>query len=613
MPVEMAPPTSFSNLPQIQGTENPNALQGLQVGQQLNLQRQMAPMQVQGAQLQLQQQQMDMQDQANMRRAWMDSGGDLDRMQTLATKYGVGPKTMIAMNQSILAQKTAMSTLTKDQLGNLTEKNNMVKPVIDNILAEKDDANLPNAWAAGEQALISRGILKPGEAQPYPGSREAIQSYSNTLVAHDQLAKDQTAGAAAGRAGAMTSEAATAATREGAELPGQKAAAAVAQRASASQFLSGIAPGPQARGSYDQARDSYIQGGGDPIAFPPSAAAFDETGAWKPGMQGIVQRSGMTSEQRTQADQAAANAAKQIPGRDVPLPADVEAQHVKIARESRPALQTAVPGLGGGPGPDASKLTGEEYLNTLPPGTAAQVRAINEGRAVMPSGSTRSQAAIQIRNAVFQAYPGYSDQASQVRKAFTTGPDGRNIGALNTATVHLDQLSDAATALKTGDAQLINRAMNALKTSFGAAAPTNFEALKNAVAGELASALKGNATDPEIANVARSIQAANSPAQLSGVVETNLHVLGAKLSTYQQRYQQQIPGDQAWNPILPAARGVFQKHGFDPTAAAGNQGGGNQGGAQTPKFNVGDSVMYQGRAHKVTSIDPQSGKLTLAP
>jgi len=187
MPVEMAPPTSFSNLPQIQGTENPNALQGLQVGQQLNLQRQMAPMQVQGAQLQLQQQQMDMQDQANMRRAWMDSGGDLDRMQTLATKYGVGPKTMIAMNQSILAQKTAMSTLTKDQLGNLTEKNNMVKPVIDNILAEKDDANLPNAWAAGEQALISRGILKPGEAQPYPGSREAIQSYSNTLVAHDQL------------------------------------------------------------------------------------------------------------------------------------------------------------------------------------------------------------------------------------------------------------------------------------------------------------------------------------------------------------------------------------------------------------------------------------------
>jgi len=33
----------------------------------------------------------------------------------------------------------------------------------------------------------------------------------------------------------------------------------------------------------------------------------------------------------------------------------------------------------------------------------------------------------------------------------------------------------------------------------------------------------------------------------------------------------------------------------------------------TPKFKVGDSVNYQGKPHTVTAVDPQTGKLTLAP
>jgi len=48
----------------------------------------------------------------------------------------------------------------------------------------------------------------------------------------------------------------------------------------------------------------------------------------------------------------------------------------------------------------------------------------------------------------------------------------------------------------------------------------------------------------------------------------------------------------------------------------------NRQGAQPPtptpnsapaKFNVGDSVMYNGAPHKVTAVDPNTGKLTLAP
>lgn len=231
------------------------------------------------------------------------------------------------------------------------------------------------------------------------------------------------------------------------------------------------------------------------------------------------------------------------------------------------------PGVGG----IDQNLTGDEYLAKLPKPFANQVRQIATGKSPLPSGAfARSPEGKQIRDAVFQFDPEFSEQRAQIRKAFTTGKAGDNIGALNTATVHLDQLADAADALHNGTFTPGNQAYNYFSSLFGQPAPTNFEALKNAVAGELANALKGSATDPEIANVSKAIQASASPAALKGAVETNLHTLGAKLHTYQERYQQQIPGDTAWSPVLPSAHAVYQKHGFDPIAAAPQQQGGGQ-------------------------------------
>jgi hypothetical protein len=381
-----------------------------------------------------------------------------------------------------------------------------------------------------------------------------------------------------------------------------------------------LAAAPDAA-TYDQTRDSSNMA----AQFPPSRLVFDAGGKWMPGQQTAVQRVGMTPEERTQADQAAANAGK--PKTDAELaaaavydPAKTPQQNAEAAEQRLDASKRAArPVVNVNTAPATPPITaatphGEDFLSTLDPTLAGVVRQYMDGRKTFPSGKAAADPYfVKLNGLVAQADPGWSEQRAQVRKAFTTGTDGRNIGALNTAAVHLDQFADAATAMNNGTFTPGNAAWNSLRSSFGATAPTNFAALKTAVAGELASALKGNATDPEIANVSKAIDAANSPAQLSGVVETNLHVLGAKLSTYQQRYRQQIPGDQAWNPILPAARGVFQKHGFDPAAAASPSGGGEGGGQAAAKFNVGDSVMYQGKAHKVTGIDPQSGKLTLAP
>jgi hypothetical protein len=199
----------------------------------------------------------------------------------------------------------------------------------------------------------------------------------------------------------------------------------------------------------------------------------------------------------------------------------------------------------------------------------------------MPSASSRNHGAAYLRDAVYRFDPNYSDQRAQIRKAFTAGNDGRNIGALNTAAVHLDQLNDVAAAMSNGSFVPGNQLWNRVRSTFGSAAPTNFESLKSAVAGEMANALKGNATDPEIKAISNNLQAANSPQQLAGAIQTNLHTLGAKLQTYKERYEQQIPNDTVWSPVLPSAGSVFSKFGVSGGGAQG--GGGGQAG-----FNVTD-------------------------
>jgi hypothetical protein len=39
-----------------------------------------------------------------------------------------------------------------------------------------------------------------------------------------------------------------------------------------------------------------------------------------------------------------------------------------------------------------------------------------------------------------------------------------------------------------------------------------------------------------------------------------LGIIGQKLQTYKERYEQQIPGDTAYSPVLPSAQAVFNKH-----------------------------------------------------
>ena len=207
--------------------------------------------------------------------------------------------------------------------------------------------------------------------------------------------------------------------------------------------------------------------------------------------------------------------------------------------------------------------TGLDVLGTIPPGPRGVVWAIVEGRQSPPSGFAQKTPYWQgIMQNVYAIDPQWNEQRAQIRKSFATGPEGKNIGALNTASVHLDNYLMAAEALRNGTFRPGNALYNHVRTMLGKSGPITFETIKNAVAGEQANALKGNATDIEIRNISNALSESNSPEQFVEAGKMALNVMRQKLQTYRERYQQVNPGDEVWSPVLPSAHSVYRKYGI---------------------------------------------------
>jgi hypothetical protein len=618
MPIDFAPPQS-ANLQgfQITPAQYTDPLETLSKMGQIKTQN----LQQQEAQLGIQQKQMDVQSEQGFMKAYLQSNGDIDQAVKLAPQYGVLPKDIFAAQQLGLKAAQDRATLDKTKMEEHDMWRDQVHAAYQPMFGEKDPNKQASLAASIGQDLVTKGLVTPGKVFQYTDPRSA-QLYEAGLNT-DKWITNQ---AAQISAQARTQTADTAAQKFNLEKLGLTSDNEQKQRASTSSLLAS-ATNPA---DYDAIRDKYISGGGQTTTFPASRQVFDQSSQWVPGMQALINRTGMTPEQRQQAmftqvpktegelvqastdpnrtpaDRQAASAAleqlQQLPKTEAEL--SLLAVDPKASPESRakanaalkrldqsklaasPQFNLTIPGLGSGGGAPAPNLTGEDYLGTLPPATSAQVKAIAEGRDNMPPASSRSLSAIALRNAVYKYDPTFNEQRAQIRKAFTTGPDGTNIGNLNTGAVHAEQFLDAATALKNSNFQPGNAAYNALRTMFGSSTPTNLEAIKNVWAGEMANALKGNATDPEIASIKAGIDKAGSPDQFAGVVQEDLKALGSKLQTYHQRAQAQGVGN--WSPVLPSALRVFQKHGLDPTAAPGGGSGGGlpQGGGKAATADV---------------------------
>ena len=196
-----------------------------------------------------------------------------------------------------------------------------------------------------------------------------------------------------------------------------------------------------------------------------------------------------------------------------------------------------------------------------------QAQAIARGDVPMPTGmganNRRNQA---LQNRVYQINPQYDPTVYKVRekteKDFSTGKQGEAVKTMNVAVDHLDTLQGAATALKNGNLPIFNKIANDYAKNTGQPAVTDFNALKSIVGSEVAKAVAGGATalgDRE--EIRKEIDAANSPAQLAGVIHKYQKLLTGQLSGLETEYKAGGGTDEKWQKKLnDRTRAILEPH-----------------------------------------------------
>lgn len=212
----------------------------------------------------------------------------------------------------------------------------------------------------------------------------------------------------------------------------------------------------------------------------------------------------------------------------------------------------------------AQGKSGDEFLATLPPGVAAQIKAVGSYRQPAPAGRT-SPTGMKFMSFVNQAYPSYDASQygakTKARNDFTTGKNGNTVRSLNVAVQHLDQLGQLSDAMGNGDVQLVNKVSNYFATQTGRPAPSNFNAAKQLVGDEIVKAIVGaggGVSDREEA--AHNISAASSPQQLSGVIKTYQGLLSGQLSGLKQQYEKSTGLGDFEDYLAPETKAKLQAH-----------------------------------------------------
>lgn len=159
--------------------------------------------------------------------------------------------------------------------------------------------------------------------------------------------------------------------------------------------------------------------------------------------------------------------------------------------------------VGGHVGAPLTDLTGQTLLDSLDPGDRSQVEAILEGRQAPPSPNARNARTQKIMEWVAQADPTFDmtkwKTRNETQAAYSKGPEGRNITALNTLPRHLQELYTAADDLKNVNVPLGTLMRHVTNPIAGYFSPdvearlNRFRNAKQAVAEELGKAFHGAA------------------------------------------------------------------------------------------------------------------------
>jgi hypothetical protein len=132
---------------------------------------------------------------------------------------------------------------------------------------------------------------------------------------------------------------------------------------------------------------------------------------------------------------------------------------------------------------------------------------------------------------------------------------------MNVAVDHLDSLNEAAEALKNGQIPIFNKITQEFAKQTGLPQPTDFDALKTIVGSEVAKAVAGGATAlGDRAEIRESIDRANSPEQLAGVIRRYQQLMAGQVKGLKQTFTSSgLPEDEFEKKLLPRTKKVLNE------------------------------------------------------
>ena len=216
-----------------------------------------------------------------------------------------------------------------------------------------------------------------------------------------------------------------------------------------------------------------------------------------------------------------------------------------------------------------TSLKGEDFLKSLDPLMATQVKAIAEGRQPIPTGfAMRSPYWQNIMSMVSQYDPSYNVSRQQVYKDFTSGLSARNITAMNTAIAHMGTMDKLADALKNNDVQAVNAAVNFTANALGRPEVNNYNLAGQAVSDELMRVFRQvNASQMEAEEFRKKFGnavAARSPEQMKGALKTASELLRGRLDAVNDQWKRGMNKETDFpNIISPQSRDTLRKLGVE--------------------------------------------------
>ena len=239
--------------------------------------------------------------------------------------------------------------------------------------------------------------------------------------------------------------------------------------------------------------------------------------------------------------------------------------HLDVARER---LSQEMAG-GGTLTPESIDMAANLYLKTgqLPQlgmgkqAATARQQIINRATVLGTTGADGQPAptTADVAGNIVGAKQDYKSQEKAV-KDFSTGIQGRQVNSFNTAIDHLSTMDKLSDALANGDTKAINAIGNMVAKQTGAPAPTSFNAAKQIVTAEVIKSIVASGGGvKERQEAEANFAAANSPAQLKGVINAYKDLMGGQLKSLELQYGNTTGRKDFEKKLTPAAKEELSK------------------------------------------------------